>query len=210
MIRVLITDDHPLVREGLIKILREEVDMKVIGEAQNAAEAMEHLKQHDVDVLILDISLPGKSGLDMLKDLKQRYPKLRILILSMHPEDRFARRVLKTGASGYITKESAPDQLVNAIRKVFGGGKYISPALAEQLAAGLELNTDQPLHEILSDREYQVLSMIAGGKKTQEIAEKLSLSPKTVNTYRARVLQKMRMRTNAELIHYAIEHGLVD
>ncbi|HEV8538633.1 MAG TPA: response regulator transcription factor [Bacteroidota bacterium] len=210
MIRVLITDDHPLVREGLIKILREEVDMKVIGEAQNAAEAMEHLKQHDVDVLILDISLPGKSGLDMLKDLKQRYPKLRILILSMHPEDRFAKRVLKTGASGYITKESAPDQLVNAIRKVFGGGKYISPALAEQLAAGLELNTDQPLHEILSDREYQVLSMIAGGKKTQEIAEKLSLSPKTVNTYRARVLQKMHMRTNAELIHYAIEHGLVD
>src|SRR5258707_14602434 len=181
MIRILITDDHPMVREGLIKILKDEPDVKVVGEAQNASEAMDRLKQQEVDVMILDISLPGRSGLDVLKDLKQRYPKLRILILSMHPEDRFARRVLKIGAAGYVTKESAPNELVKAIRKVYGGGTYVSPTLAEELAMGLQLNVDQPPHQRLSDREYEVMCMIASGKKTQEIALELSLSSRTVN-----------------------------
>ncbi|HYQ86212.1 MAG TPA: response regulator transcription factor [Bacteroidota bacterium] len=210
MIRVLITDDHPLVREGLIKILRNESDMDVAGEARTAPEMLDLLRQEKVDVLVLDISLPGKSGLDVLKELRAEHPKLPVLILSMHPEDRFALRVLKTGAAGYVTKESAPEELVKAIRKVYTGGKYVSATMAEKLAVGIEEDTGKPLHESLSDREYEILQMIATGKKPGEIARQLSLSVRTVNTYRSRIFEKMHMKTNAQLIHYALEHHLID
>jgi len=210
MIRVLITDDHPLVREGLIKILRNESDMDVAGEARTAPEMLDILRQEKVDVLVLDISLPGKSGLDVLKELRAEHPKLPVLILSMHPEDRFALRVLKTGAAGYVTKESAPEELVKAIRKVYTGGKYVSATMAEKLAVGIEEDTGKPLHESLSDREYEILQMIATGKKPGEIARQLSLSVRTVNTYRSRIFEKMHMKTNAQLIHYALEHHLID
>ena len=168
------------------------------------------VRESDLDVVLLDISMPGRSGLEVLKELKHTHPKLPVLMLSMHPEDRFAVRSLKAGASGYITKESAGEELVSAIRKVVGGGKYISMFLAEKLAFGLDADSGRPPHEALSDREFQVMTMISSGKKMTEIAEELSLSIRTVNTYRARILEKMQMKNNAELIHYAIQHGLVD
>ncbi len=210
MIRVLIADDHVLIREGLKKLLKEEWDMSVVGEASNGQQVSDFLTDHEVDILVLDISMPGRSGLDVLKELKQTSPKLPVLVLSMHPEERFAVRSLRAGASGYITKESAGEELVKAIRKIVDGGRYISLTLAEKLAFGLDADSSRPLHETLSDREYQVMGMIATGKKMSEIAEELSLSIRTVNTYRARILEKMQMKTNAELIHYAIENGLVD
>ncbi len=210
MIRILIADDHALVREGLNKILKSETDMHVVCEAQNATQVFELLKQHKVDIVLLDISMPGISGLDALKDLKNIYPQLPVLILSMHPEDRFAVRALKAGAAGYITKESAVGELVNAIRKIAAGGKYVSPALAEKLADQLGAPTTQLAHETLSDREYQVMRMIALGKKVSEIAHELTLSISTVNTYRARVLEKMQLQSNVELTRYAMEHKLID
>ena len=210
MIKILIADDHQLIREGLKKILKEEHDMSVVGEGGNADEVFKLVRESDLDVVLLDISMPGRSGLEVLKELKHTHPKLPILMLSMHPEDRFAVRSLKAGASGYITKESAGEELVSAIRKVVGGGKYISMFLAEKLAFGLDADSGRPPHEALSDREFQVMTMISAGKKMTEIAEELSLSIRTVNTYRARILEKMQMKNNAELIHYAIQHGLVD
>jgi DNA-binding NarL/FixJ family response regulator len=210
MIRILITDDHPLMREGVAKILLAESDMRVAGEARTAAEMLDLLREKEVDVLVLDISLPGTSGLDALKDVRQQFPRLPILILSMHPEDRFATRVLKTGASGYVTKESAPEELVKAIRKVHRGGKYVSNSLAEKLAEEIDTSAVKRPHESLSDREFQILRMIAAGKKAREIAHQLSLSVRTVNTYRTRLLQKMHMKSTAELIHYALEQKLLD
>ena len=210
MIKILIADDHQLIREGLKKILKEEHDMSIVGEGGNADEVFKLVRESDLDVVLLDISMPGRSGLEVLKELKHTHPKLPILMLSMHPEDRFAVRSLKAGASGYITKESAGEELVSAIRKVVGGGKYISMFLAEKLAFGLDADSGRPPHEALSDREFQVMTMISAGKKMTEIAEELSLSIRTVNTYRARILEKMQMKNNAELIHYAIQHGLVD
>ncbi|HEY6193277.1 MAG TPA: response regulator transcription factor [Bacteroidota bacterium] len=210
MIRILITDDHPLMREGVAKILLAESDMRVAGEARTAAEMLDLLREKEVDVLVLDISLPGTSGLDALKDVRQQFPRLPILILSMHPEDRFATRVLKTGASGYVTKESAPEELVKAIRKVHRGGKYVSNSLAEKLAEEIDTSAVRRPHESLSDREFQILRMIAAGKKAREIAHQLSLSVRTVNTYRTRLLQKMHMKSTAELIHYALEQKLLD
>jgi DNA-binding NarL/FixJ family response regulator len=210
MIKILIADDHVLIREGLRKILKEAPDMSVISEAQNAREVFERLKEETPDVVVLDISLPGKSGLEILKDLKQEKPDLPVLILSMHPEDRFAVRALKAGAAGYVTKESAAQDLIKAIRKVVQGRKYVSAALAEKLAFDLEASTGKPLHELLSDREYQVMCMIAGGKTVKEISAELFLSISTVNTYRARILEKMNMKTDAELIRYAIENQLID
>src|SRR5512144_2945293 len=164
MLRILIADDHALIREGLKKILKAAQDISVVSEAQNAREVIEEMKKQEIDVVILDISLPGKSGLELLKDLKQDYPKLPVLMLSMHPEDRFAVRALKAGAAGYVTKESAVDELIKAIRKVVQGRKYVSPQLAEKLAFALEPDTGKPVHENLSDREYQVMCLIAGGK----------------------------------------------
>lgn len=210
MIKILIADDHVLIREGLRKILKEAPDMSVVSEAQNAREVFERLNENPPDVVVLDISLPGKSGLEVLKDLKQERPDLPVLILSMHPEDRFAVRALKAGAAGYVTKESAAQDLIKAIRKVVQGRKYVSASLAEKLAFDLEASTGKPLHEQLSDREYQVLCMIAAGKAVKEISAELFLSVSTVNTYRARILEKMNMKTDAELIRYAIENQLID
>jgi len=210
MLKILIADDHPVVRQGLKQILSEEPDMAVLGEAQNSQEVLELVRKQDWDIVILDITMPGRGGLDVLKELKHERPKLPVLILSVPPEDQYAVRALKAHASGYMTKDSAPDELVNAIRKILRGGKYISPALGEKLAVYLETETEKPLHETLSDREYQVMLMIASGKTVSEIAEELSLSVKTIDTYRARILEKMRMKNHAELMHYAIKHGLVD
>lgn len=210
MIRIFITDDHSLIREGLKKIINDEKDISIIGEAGNAKDTMSFVLNKNIDILILDLNLPDKSGLDLLKELKSLKPELKILILSMHPEDRFAMRVLRGGASGYITKESVGEELVRAIRKVYNGGKYVSESLAEMLAFEIQGGGDKPIHEILSDREFQVLQMIASGKTLAEISEALSLAVTTISTYRARVLEKLNLHSNAELIHYAITNKLLD
>ncbi len=210
MIKILIADDHPLVREGLKKILKDESDMEVQFEARNSQEVLEFIEGHDLDAVVMDISMPGKSGLDALKEIRQRFPKLPILFLSMHPEDRFAVRAIRLGAAGYLTKESAPRELVKAIRKVVRGGKYITQTVAEKLALEVEAATEKPIHETLSDREFQILCLIASGKSVKVIAGELSLSTHTVNTYRARILEKMSMKTNVDLTQYAIRNRLVD
>ncbi len=210
MIKILIADDHPIVRQGLKQILSEEPDVAMVGEAQNSQEVLELVRKQDWDIVILDIKMPGRGGLDVLKELKHERPKLPVLILSVYPEDQYAVRALKAHASGYMTKESAPEELVKAIRKIIQGGKYIGPTLAEKLAFDLETETEKPLYETLSDRESQVMCMIASGKTISQIAEELSLSVKTIGTYRTRILEKMKMKTNAELTHYAIKNGLVD
>lgn len=210
MIKILIADDHAIVRRGLKQIVAVESDMAVSGEARDAREVLELVRKQDWDIAVLDITMPGRSGLDVLKELKVERPKLPILVLSMHPEDQFAVRVLRAGASGYMTKETAPEELVKAIRKVVAGGKYVSASLAEQLACDLEDCSEKLRHETLSDREYQVMCRIASGKTVKEIAEELSLSVKTISTYRARILEKMNMKTSAELTHYAIQNRLVD
>jgi len=209
MISVLIADDHTIVRQGLKHILSNDSQLKVVGEATNGEEVLKMLETLKVDGVVLDITMPGKNGLDVLKELKRKYPQLPVLVLSMHPEDQFAIRVLKAGASGYVTKESAPDELIGALRKVCSGGKYVSPQLAEKLAVFIENDKGRALHDQLSDREYQVLLMLALGKTVSEIADELMLSIKTVSTYRTRVLQKMKMGTNAELTRYALQHQLV-
>jgi two-component system invasion response regulator UvrY len=210
MIKVFIADDHSLIREGFKKILKDEIDIEIVGEAANARDTMNFVMKNSVDILILDINLPDKSGLDLLKELREFKPDLRILILSMHPEDRFAMRVLRAGAYGYITKESAGEKLVTAIRKVYNGRKYVSESLAEKLAFELQSGSDKPVHELLSDREYQVFQMIASGKTLAEIAGSLSLAVTTVSTYRSRILEKLNLRSNAELIRYAITNKLLD
>lgn len=210
MIKILIADDHAIVRRGLKQILTETADMVVAGEAQNGQELLEKMRSDQWDVVVLDISMPGRGGLDILKQLKSERPKLPVLMLTIHPEDQYAVRVLRAGASGYLTKESAPDHLVEAIRKVARGGKYISPHLAERLAFSLESISERPLHEALSDREFQVLRLIASGKTVKEIGEELSLSVKTISTYRTRILEKMKMKNNAEMTHYAIHQKLLE
>lgn len=210
MLRVLVADDHAIVRQGLKSILTEEFSLLVFGEARNSQELLSQITKDSWDIVILDITMPGRSGLDVLKEIKQSYPKIPVLVLSMHPEDQFAVRVLKAGAAGYLTKENVPEEMVKAVRKVLGGGKYVSSSLAEKLAFDLEMDTGRPPHESLSDREYQVMCMIASGKTVKEIAEELVLSVKTISTYRARILEKLNMRTNAELTHYAVKNRLVD
>ncbi len=210
MINVLIVDDHALIREGVKKTLSGEPDMTVVGEAGNVLELFDELKRLTVNVVLLDITMPGESGLDALKELRQKYLQLPVLILSFHPEHRFAVRALKAGASGYITKESATEELVQAVRKVASGGIYVSASLAEQLAAELK-DVDAKLpHETLSDREFQVMRLFAQGKKSSDIAEELGVSVNTVNTYRMRILEKMNMQSNVELSRYAVEHGLIE
>jgi DNA-binding NarL/FixJ family response regulator len=210
MIRVLVADDHAIVRRGLKLILEEEFQNIVFGEASNGQEAIDLAWKQDWDIAVLDITMPGRSGLDILKEMKQGRPKLPVLVLSMHPEDQFAVRVLKAGAAGYMTKENVPEELVKAIKKVLAGGKYVSASLAEKLAFRLESDDEKPLHEKLSDREYQVLCLIASGKTVKQISEKLSLSIKTISTYRTRILEKLKMQTNAELTHYALKYRLVE
>lgn len=209
MTRVLIADDHAVVRQGLKQILADDFSTAVVGEASTGQEVLDLLKEQSWDIVVLDITMPGKSGLDVLKEIKHSHPKLPVLVLSMHPEDQFAMRVLKAGASGYMTKETAPEELVKAIKKVLGGGKYISMEFAEKIAFTWNAAGEKPLHEALSDREYQVLCMIASGKTVSQIADELALSVKTISTYRMRILEKMKMKNNAELTHYAIKNGLI-
>jgi two-component system invasion response regulator UvrY len=210
MIKVFIADDHAIVREGLKQILGETSDMVVSGEAANSHEVLDKVFRDDCDVLLLDIAMPGRGGMDTLEELKHERPELPVLMLSVYPEEQYAVRALKAGASGYLTKESAPEELIAAIRKVSQGGRYVSASLAEKLASRLERNAERPVHEMLSDREYQVMRMIASGKTVKEIADALSLSVKTISTHRARMLRKMGMRTNAEITHYAIKQGLTE
>jgi two-component system invasion response regulator UvrY len=207
--KILITDDHAVVRQGLKQILLEEFTRAEFGEATNAQEAIERVWKENWDVVVLDITMPGRSGLEVLKEIKKSRPKLPVLVLSMHPEDQFAVRILKIGASGYMTKESAPNELVGAVRKVMAGGRYVSPSLAEKMASYLAVDVHTPPHELLSDREFLVLRLIASGKTPTAIAKELALSVKTISTYRMRILEKMNMSNNAELTHYAIQNQLV-
>jgi two-component system, NarL family, invasion response regulator UvrY len=210
MLKVLVVDDFPLFRRGVRDLLAEGFEDSKIGEAGNAQEMLELLRRKPWDVAVLDISMPGMSGLDAIKQVKQEFPDLPVLILSMYPEEQYAVRMIKAGADGYLTKSSAPEELVNAIKKVHGGGKYVSPSLGEALAFTVKPGAEKNPHESLSDREYQVLCLIGSGKTVSEIADKTNLSVTTISTYRARILEKMRMKTNAELTRYAIQQGLVE
>jgi DNA-binding NarL/FixJ family response regulator len=209
IIRVLIVDDHAIVREGLKTILQQEPDIEVSGVAGNAAEAMKIVSMVPVDVAILDIALPGRNGIDLLRDLKLSKPTLRAIMLSIYSEDRFAIRAFKAGAYGYLTKEMAPERIVDAIRKVSSGGRYITATTAERLAEELVEKSDKSPHERLSDREFDILCLIGAGRSLVEIAEKLSLSDRTVSTYRARILKKMNLHNKSGIIHYVIDHGLI-
>jgi DNA-binding NarL/FixJ family response regulator len=210
MTRILLVDDHPVVRQGIRQILAGAFTPAVVGEAATAEEGMSELRNTDWDVLVLDLTLPGTSGLDMLKDLRRVRPTLPVLVLSMHPPDQFARRAMNAGASGYLTKDSPPTELIKAVGEVIAGRRYLNPAVIEELVMNLQPERTQRPHEALSDREYQVLRMIASGLTVSQVAQRLSLSVKTVSTYRARVLEKMSMKTTAELMHYGIQHNLVD
>lgn len=210
MIRILVADDHPVVRQGLKQIVAGTTDIFVVDEAATGQEVLDKVRSNYFDVVLLDITMPGASGLDVLKQLRSERPELAILILSMHSEEQYAARVLRAGASGYLAKESAPDELVAAVRKISLGGRYVSPSLAEKLASDLAVDTQEPLHQTLSDREYETMLMIASGKTTAEIAEQLSLSPKTISTYRSRILEKMGLRSNTELTLYAVRNRLLD
>lgn len=209
MIKVLIADDHAVVREGLKQIVAENLDMAIAGEAGNGHEVLELARTRDCDLVLLDLAMPGKDGLDTLKELKLLRPQLPVLVLSVYPEEQYAVRLLRAGAAGYLTKESAPEELVAAIRKVAKGGRYVSASLGEQLALLLDSGTDRPPHETLSDRELRVMVMLASGKTATEVADALCLSVKTISTYRSRALTKMNMRNNAEFSFYAMKHGLI-
>jgi len=210
MLRILVADDHEVVRKGLMKVLAETLQPVKVDEARNGQEAVSKVWKSKYDLVVLDIKMPGKNGLDVLKEIKQHQPKLPVLILSMHPEEQFAIRAMRAGASGYLTKECAGDELVLAIRKALKGEKYISGSLAQILASELDNDSEKPLHEILSYREYQLILMIASGKPVGAIAKELCLSAKTISSYRANILLKTRKKNNAELTHYAIQHKLVD
>ena len=210
MKQIFIADDHGLIREGFKRLIEAEVGLEVIGESDNGLDALSFLREHDCDLLVLDISMPGKNGLELLKELKVLRPGLKVLILTMHPEDRFALRALRAGADGYLTKVSAPKELIKAIEKVLNGGKYITESLAEQLATHLDLSARKAGHELLSDREFEVFILLAEGKGVAEIADQIHLSQSTINTYRARILEKMGLRSNADIIHYALRNNLLD
>lgn len=210
MIRILIADDHRIVREGLKQVLSEESSFTIAGEAANGLEVLKQIREQEFDVLLMDMSMPGRSGVELIKQVKSEKPKLAILVLSMHKEEQYAVRAMKAGAFGYLTKESAPDQLISAIFKVARGGIFLSTSAAERMAIELYGNHDAIPHTLLSDREYQVFRMIALGIPINRIADELSLSVKTVSTHKTRILQKMRMNNAAELIHYAIRHQLLD
>jgi DNA-binding NarL/FixJ family response regulator len=210
MINILLVDDHAIVRRGLKQVIAAEPDFQIVGEASAVPEALDLVRTRHWDAVILDIGLPGRSGLEALSDIKKEHPRLPVLILSMHAEEQFAVRALRAGASGYLSKACAPEELITALRKVLRGEKYVSPEVAEKLVFDLIATGDRPLHETLSDREYEVLRLIAAGKTVSEIATQMSLSVKTISTYRARMLKKMRIQTNAELTRYALENRLVE
>lgn len=209
MIRILVADDHAVVREGVKQILAGLNDMVVEGEAANGQETLEKVMRGNYDVVLLDISMPGRSGLEILKEVVTQRPRLPVLILSMHPEEQYAVRALRAGAAGYLTKASAPQELIGAIRKVSRGGKYVTASLAEKLALELDYGAEKPRHETLSNREYQIMLMLAWGKSVGEIAAELCLSVKTVSTYRSRIMEKMGMKKNAELTLYAVNNQLL-
>lgn len=209
MLRILIVDDHEVVRDGVKRIFGEQRGAAEFGEASTVAEALKLAREQEWDVAVLDLSLGERSGLELLKELKQIHPRLPVLILSMHSEEQYARRAFKAGAAGYITKDCPRAELLGAITKVAGGGRYVSPALAEKLIFGLEAGADRPPHAALSDREFEVMCLLASGKTVGEIADLLCLSDKTISTYRARVLEKMQMKTNAELTYYVIQNQLL-
>ena len=209
MMQILIVDDHAVVRRGLMSLLSDEFSGAAFGEASDSLQALAQLRRTKWDVALLDMTLPGKSGLDVLKELKAEWPRLPVLVLSGHPEDQFAVRVLKAGAGGYMTKESAPEELAKAIRKILAGGQYVSPTLAEMLAVRVKKDATRTPHETLSDREYEVMSHIAAGKSVTEIASELSLSAKTISTYRTRVLEKLGVTNSAKIVQYALRNGLV-
>jgi DNA-binding NarL/FixJ family response regulator len=208
--RVLIADDHAVFRRGLKETIAEAFPKVTFGEAKTAQETVSLVRRQEWEIVILDISMPGLSGLDILDDVRRLRPKLPVLFLSMHPEEQYARRALKSGAAGYLTKDSIPEELKDAVRRILAGGRYVSATLAEKLAFDLRGGADTPVHELLSSREFQVLRMIASGKTVKQIADEISLSVKTVSTYRARILEKAGMKTTAELIRYAIQAQLVD
>jgi two-component system invasion response regulator UvrY len=208
--RVLIADDHAILRRGLKEILQREMEGVTCGEAEDARQTLMEIQKQAWDLVILDISMPGRSGLDLLGDLKRTQPKLPVLVLSMHAEDQYGKRVLKAGAAGYMNKESAPEELISAMQKVLAGGRYVSPALAEQLAGTLDQDAERPAHETLSRREFEILRMIASGRTLSQIALELHLSATTVSTYRTRILGKMKMANTADLIRYALQTHLVD
>jgi two-component system invasion response regulator UvrY len=209
-LRILIVDDHPIVRQGLKQTLADAAEIGEIVEAATPQEALDLVRQRKWDAVILDIGLPGRGGLEVLKDIKREVPRLPVLILSMHAEDQYAVRAVRAGAAGYLTKGAATESLIAAVRKVASGGRYISPELAERLATELAVDPDHPLHASLSDREFDVLRSIASGQTVGDIAERLSLSVKTVSTYRARILEKMQLKNNAELMHYVLTNHLLD
>jgi DNA-binding NarL/FixJ family response regulator len=208
--RILIADDHGVVRRGLREILADALPDTEFSEAVNGDEVLSQLGKSAIALLVLDINMPGRSGMDVLRDVKQAYPRLPVIILSVHPEDQYGVRCLRAGASAYINKESAPEELAIATKKILSGGHYISTSLQEKLIANLDEPVDKPLHELLSDREYEVMRMIAAGVPLTDIGERLHVSVKTISTYRARILEKMQMKSNAELTRYAMTHGLID
>ncbi|MDT8323412.1 MAG: response regulator transcription factor [Bacteroidota bacterium] len=210
MIRVALVDDHQIVREGLKKILTLEDDVKIVGEAGSAEEALDLMERSRPDILLLDISLPGRSGLDVIKDLRNMYPETGILVLTMHPEEVLAVRSLKAGAAGYLNKDSASEELVSAVRRIYGGGRYITPSVADHLFSAFQGEKGEHPHETLSDREYQVMLLIAKGRKNQEIGELLAISARTVGTYRTRILQKLDLHSTAEIVRYAVDRQLID
>ncbi|PKL88154.1 MAG: DNA-binding response regulator [Ignavibacteriae bacterium HGW-Ignavibacteriae-2] len=210
MIKIFICDDHALTREGLSRLFSLEIDLELVGESSNPNDLLDFIQNNECDVIVLDISFPGKSGLDVLKDIKAIKPDVKVLILSMYPEEQFAKRTLKSGAMGYLNKESAPEEIINAVRKIAGGRKYISESLAEKLAFDLDDNSIKKPHELLSDREFQVLQLISSGKIAKEIAEELNLGITTVSTYRSRILQKLNLKSNADIIRYAFLNNLIE
>ncbi len=210
MIRILIADDHIYIREGIKKIINNEMDMQIVGEAQTASETLYFLSKNKCDIVILDLSLPDRSGLEILKDIKENYPDVKVMILSVHSEKLYAIRAFKGGASGYLTKESPPEELTNALRKLADGRKYITEAFAEVIAQNINSDKDKKTHELLSDREFQIFRLIALGKPIKEIANELNLSQSTINTYRLRIFDKMNMKSNIELIYYAIRNELIN
>ena len=210
MIKLLIADDHPIVREGLKQIIRNAPDIIISGEANDGIEVLSKIKKENYDVILLDISMPRKNGIEILNEIRKEKIKSRILILSIHPEEQYAMRALKAGAYGYLTKDSVPNELISAIRKVSMGEKYIRPSLTEKLVDALKVGFDKPVHEALSNREYQVMLLLASGKSMQEIAKELFLSVKTVSTYKTRILKKMKMKNTFEIIYYAIKNKLVE
>lgn len=210
MIKLLIADDHPVVREGLKQIVSQSKDINVAGEALDGNEVLEKVAGEDWDVVMLDFEMPGRDGFDVLREIQRIKPGLPVLMLSVHPEDQLAVRALKMGAAGYMNKVAAPKELVNAVKKIYEGGKYVSAALAEKLVRGLSSKSDDEPHNLLSDREFQTLRLIVSGKDVEEIADEMFISVKTVRTYRDRILEKLKLKNNVELTHYALKHKLLD